>query len=59
LHKAGYKRSVVVVVYVSAVKLKVEVELEDLFLKLRSVSIVKVRSGNLVTVNLSFVRGVY
>jgi hypothetical protein len=59
LYKASYKRSVVVVVYVSAVKLKVEVKLEDLFLKLCLVSIVKVRSSNLIAVNLSFVRGVY
>jgi hypothetical protein len=59
LHKASYKRGVVVVVYAGAVKLKVEVELEDLFLKLSSISIVEVRSSNLIAIDLGFVRGVY
>jgi hypothetical protein len=59
LHEAGYKCSVVIVIYVSAVKLKVEVKLEDLFLKLSLISIVKVRPSNLVAASLSFVRGVH
>ena len=58
-HVAGYKRSVVNGVYVLAVELKVEVELEDPFLKLSSVSMVKVRPSNLVAASLGFVRGVY
>jgi hypothetical protein len=59
LHKASHKCSVFIVIYVSAVKLKVEVKLEDLFLKLSLISIVKVRPSNLITASLSFVRGVY
>ena len=58
-HIASHKCSVINYVYVFAVELKVEVELEDLFLKLSSVSIVKVRSSNLIITSLSLVRGVY
>jgi hypothetical protein len=62
LHKAGYKQGVVIVVYVVAIKLKVEIKLEDLFLKLVLISIVKVRSSNLTAVTLNllgFLRSVY
>ena len=58
-HVASYKRRVFNSVQVLAVKLKVEVELEDPFLKLSSISIVKVRSSNLIAASLSFVRGIY
>jgi hypothetical protein len=61
-HKAGHERGVVVVVHVVAVELEVEIELEDLFLELVSISVVKVRSGNLAAVALNllgFLRGVH
>jgi hypothetical protein len=59
LYKTIYKCGVVVVIYVSAVKLKVEIKLEDLFLKRSLISIVKVRPSNSVTTSLGFFRGVY
>jgi hypothetical protein len=59
LHIASYKRGIVCAVYVLAVKLKVEVKLEDLFLKPILISIVEVRPSNLVVASLSFIRGVY
>ena len=52
-HEAYYKRSLIYAAYL--VKLKVEVELEDLFLELYSISIVKVRPSNLTIASLSFV----
>ena len=57
-HKAYYKGSVIVILYVIAAKFKVEIKLEDLILKLVLISIVKVRSSNL-TARLSFLSGVY
>ena len=58
-HVAGHERSVFNSVQVLAVEFEVEVELEDPFLELGSVSMVKVRSSNLIAASLGFVRGIH
>ena len=59
MYVADYKRSVINTVCMFAVKLRGEVKLENLFLKLSLGSIVKVKPSNLIIISLVFIRGVY